>query len=96
MGNGDLSQPVAQHDGLYGFNPQSYDEMLPYGAADLTVATDDNHNREPFDSPLCDSFGGFVMVKAGSLDYWAVIEETLKKEIFISPWALNQRSLHTG
>lgn len=50
----------------------------------FTVATDDNHNREPFDSPLCDSFGGFVMVKAGSLDYSAVMEALEKGDFYFS------------
>ena len=73
-----------EHDGLYGFNPQSYDEMLRTGQRIFTVATDDNHNREPFDSPLCDSFGGFVMVKAGSLDYSAVMEALEKGDFYFS------------
>ena len=30
-----------EHDGLYGFNPQSYDEMLRSGQKLFTVATDD-------------------------------------------------------
>lgn len=73
-----------EHDGLYGFHPQSYDEMLRTGQRIFTVATDDNHNREPFDSPLCDSFGGFVMVKAGSLDYSAVMEALEKGDFYFS------------
>ena len=38
-----------EHDGLYGFNPQSYDEMLRSGQKLFTVATDDNHNMVPAD-----------------------------------------------
>ena len=63
-----------EHDGLYGFNPQVYDEMLRSGQRLFTLATDDNHNRLPLDHPLCDSFGGFVMIAARELTYPAVME----------------------
>ena len=43
-----------------------------------------NHNREPFDSPLCDSVCGFSMVKAGSLDYSAVMEALEKGDFYFS------------
>lgn len=66
-----------EHDGLYGFNPQSYDEMLRAGNRLFCVATDDNHNQYPFGDPLCDSFGGFVMVKAEALTYEAVVKALL-------------------
>lgn len=73
-----------EHDGLYGFNPQSYDEMLRLGNRLFCVATDDNHNQLPFGNPLCDSFGGFVMVKAQSLTYEAVIRALLHGEFYSS------------
>ena len=57
-----------EHDGLYGFAPQAYDEMLRTGQRLFCLATDDNHNRMPFGDPLCDSFGGFVMLHASKLD----------------------------
>lgn len=63
-----------EHDGLYGFHPQAYDEMLRSGQRLFTLATDDNHNRVPFDSPLCDSFGGFVQIAAEKLEYQSVIK----------------------
>ena len=53
-----------EHDGLYGFNPQSYDEMLRSGQKLFTVATDDNHNIFPVTDPMCDSFGGFIQITA--------------------------------
>lgn len=62
-----------EHDGLYGFHPQAYDEMLRSGQRLFALATDDNHNREPFGSPLCDSFGGFVQIAAERLEYQSVI-----------------------
>lgn len=73
-----------EHDGLYGFNPQSYDEMLRLGNRLFCVATDDNHNQYPFDNPLCDSFGGFVMVKAKSLTYEAVTGALLRGDFYSS------------
>lgn len=63
-----------EHDGLYGFNPQVYDEMLRCGQRLFTLATDDNHDRLPLGHPLNDSFGGFVMAAATELTYPAVME----------------------
>lgn len=73
-----------EHDGLYGFNPQSYDEMLRQGNRLFCVATDDNHNQFSFDDPLCDSFGGFVMVKAKNLTYEAVTSALLQGDFYSS------------
>lgn len=61
-------------DGLYGYHPQVYDEMLRSGQRLHCLATDDNHNRAPIDSPYSDSFGGFTMIKAESLGYTAVMD----------------------
>lgn len=71
-----------EHDGLYGYNPQSYDEMLRLGKRMLCLATDDNHNRYPIGHPLCDSFGGYVMLKAESLDYQTVMKALQKGEFY--------------
>lgn len=73
-----------EHDGLYGFHPQCYDEMLRQGNRLFCVATDDNHNRYPFGDPLCDSFGGFVMVKAKNLTYEAVTRALLHGDFYSS------------
>lgn len=73
-----------EHDGLYGFNPQSYDEILRQGNRLFCVATDDNHNYRPFGDPLCDSFGGFIMVKAKELTYEAVTEALLRGDFYSS------------
>lgn len=61
-------------EGLYGYNPQSYDEMLREGIKLYCVSTDDNHNWYPLDSQYSDSFGGFTMIKAEKLDYESVIK----------------------
>ena len=84
MGELEIYNHGCEHDGLYGFNPQSYDEMLRTGQRIYTVATDDNHNSFPFDSPLCDSFGGFTMVKAEKLEYGAVMEALEKGDFYFS------------
>ena len=63
-----------EHDGLYGFNPQVYDEMLRTGQRLYALATDDNHDTNPIGHPLNDSFGGFVQIAAQELTYPAVIE----------------------
>lgn len=63
-----------EHDGLYGFNPQVYDEMLRAGQRLYALATDDNHDTHPIGDPLNDSFGGFVQIAAKELTYPAVME----------------------
>ncbi len=62
-----------EHDGLYGFHPQAYDEMLRAGQKLFAAATDDNHNRLPFGDPLNDSFGGYLQIAAEDLTYSSVI-----------------------
>lgn len=73
-----------EHDGLYGFNPQSYDEILRTGQRLYCVATDDNHNSYPLDHPLNDSFGGFTMIKAKKLDYTCVMEALKRGDFYYS------------
>jgi hypothetical protein len=73
-----------EHDGLYGYNPQSYDEMLRLGNRLWCLATDDNHNGYPFEHPLCDSFGGFTMIKAEELTYSAIVDSMMKGNFYSS------------
>lgn len=73
-----------EHDGLYGYHPQAYDEMLRQGLKLFCVAADDNHNRHGFDDPLCDSFGGFTMIKARDLTYGAVMEALENGDFYAS------------
>ncbi len=73
-----------EHDGLYGYHPQSYDEMLRLGNRLFCVATDDNHNSFPFGHPFCDSFGGFTMIHAEELSYEAIVSSLLKGEFYSS------------
>lgn len=73
-----------EHDGLYGYNPQAYDEMLCLGKRLWCMATDDNHNSYSFDNPLCDSFGGFTMIKAEALSYAAVVNALVNGHFYSS------------
>ncbi len=49
--------------------PQAYDDLLGTDHRIFAVAADDNHNVHPLHTPRCDSFGGYVMIKADKLDY---------------------------
>ena len=70
-------------DGLFGYHPQAYDEMLRNGRKIFCVASDDNHNSMAADSGLYDSFGGYVMIGARSFTYDGVME-ALKRGDFYS------------
>lgn len=78
-------------DGLYGYHPQSYDEMLRSGQRLFAVATDDNHNGFPAGSAFGDSFGGAVMIGAKELSYRAVMD-ALQKGHFYSTMSPDGRS----
>lgn len=71
-------------EGLYGFSPQAYDEMLRCGHRLCALATDDNHNVFPFGTAGCDSFGGFVQIAADKLDYPSVIQALRDKRFYWS------------
>lgn len=73
-----------EHDGLYGYAPQAYDEMLRAGTRLFCLATDDNHNVYPPEHPLCDSFGGFTMLKLPELSYDAVIRALRSGDFYCS------------
>lgn len=60
--------------GFHGYNRAAYDEMLRSGQRLGCIATDDNHNKLPFDHPLNDSFGGFTMLSPREFSYEAVID----------------------
>ena len=71
-------------DGLYGYAPQAYDEMLRAGQKLFCVATDDNHDTYAPGDPRCDSFGGFTMFKLEKLTYASVIEALKKGDFYAS------------
>lgn len=64
----------SQIEGLYGFNPEAYDEMLRAGQRIYCMATDDNHNVFPPDSVYFDSMGGVTYIAADSLTQESVID----------------------
>ncbi len=62
-------------DGHDAYCPTVYDEMLRDGQRISCIAADDNHNRGLSGIPkLYDSFGGFTMIAADSLDYDTIIK----------------------
>ncbi len=76
--------------GLYGYHPQVYDEMLRTGNRLFCLATDDNHNAEELGHPMCDSFGGFVMIQAPKLEYHAVMQALEQGDFYASTGPLFQ------
>ena len=80
MGIYDYSSDI---EALNGYNPQAYDEMLRQGKKIYCLASDGNRNEYPMGHPLCDSFGGFIKVKAKELTYSAVMQ-ALKQGDFYS------------
>lgn len=74
-------------DGMNGYNPQVYDEMLRSGQKLYCASTDDNHNIEKFNDSLCDSFGGYIMVGAKEFTYKGIIEALERGDFYscVSP-----------
>lgn len=66
------------------YNGALYDKLLRQGKRLFVHSADDNHNVAPFDSPRCDSFGGFTMIMAKDLTYPAVIEALEKGDFYSS------------
>lgn len=71
-------------EGYHDYNPEVYDELLRQGKKLYCIATDDNHNGYPMDSPYWDSFGGFTMIKADKLEYRAITDALLKGNFYAS------------
>lgn len=61
-----------------------YDLMLRKGKRMGCHAGDDNHNRDPFDSPTNDSCGSHTMILADKLDYASVIHAMEEKDFYAS------------
>jgi len=55
-------------------NGHAYDDILHCDNKCYCIATDDNHNRYDDENPNCDSYGGYTMIVAPSLEYNAVIK----------------------
>ncbi len=71
-------------EGYHDYNPHVYDELLRQGKKLYCIATDDNHNGHPMDSPYCDSFGGFTMIKAEKLEHRAIADALKKGNFYAS------------
>lgn len=61
-----------------------YDRMLRMGMHIGCHGADDNHNRHPFGTPDCDSFGGFTVILADRLEYSEIIGALEKNECYAS------------
>lgn len=73
-----------EQEGLYGYNPQAYDEMLRAGQEIFCVATDDNHDVYPIGTAGNDSFGGFTMIQADEFSYEGVIRAMKEGRFYAS------------
>jgi len=71
-------------DGIDGNQTQVYDTLLRLGKRISCIASDDNHDKNPIGHPQNDSFGGFIMVKAESLDYDTIMKAIQKGEFYAS------------
>lgn len=80
-------------EGLNGYNPQAYDEMLRCHKEIYCLASDGNKNDYPMEDPFSDSFGGFIKIKARELTYPAVMQ-ALKKGDFYSSMGPDIHSLY--
>ena len=65
-------------------NSVVYTQMLRRSPELIPIAADDNHNSSPFESPKCDSFRGFNMIKARSLSYEDVMDALLRGDTYAS------------
>ena len=70
--------------GFAEYNPIIYDDMLRMGKRIYCIGTDDNHNGAPLDSPRCDSFGAFTMIKADKLEYKTITDALLAGNFYAS------------
>ncbi|MBQ9080970.1 MAG: hypothetical protein IJY27_07875 [Clostridia bacterium] len=66
------------------YNGPLYDRLLMSGKRLFCHAADDNHNKQPFDSPECDSFGGFTMIMTDDLSYDSVFSALEKGNFYAS------------
>ena len=65
-------------------NSVVYTQMLRNAPTLIPIAADDNHNGTPFETPDCESFRGFNMIKAKSLAYKDVTDALLRGDTYAS------------
>lgn len=75
---------VNVYEGYPGDDAKVYDTLLRAGERLYAFANDDNHNKMPADDPLYDSYGGFNMIKAQTLDYASIIGAIERGEFYCS------------
>ena len=62
----------------------TYNDFIKSGKRVFCTATDDNHNRRGFTDPRSDSFGGWVMINADSLDYSEIMNSLKSGNFYAS------------
>lgn len=76
-----FSATIDGTDGNQGF---MYDVLLRDGSRLFCTATDDNHNAYPFGHEQCDSFGGYIVIRAERLDYPTIIGALERGDFYAS------------
>ncbi len=76
-----FSATIDGTDGNQGF---MYDVLLRDGNRLFCTATDDNHNVYPFGHEQCDSFGGYIVIRAEKLDYPTIIGAMERGDFYAS------------
>lgn len=61
-----------------------FSDMLRAGKKVFCFASDDNHNKLPFSSPYCDSFGGWITINAEKLEYGEIIDALKRGNFYAS------------
>ena len=71
-------------EGYNEINDHAYDDLCRRGKKIYCIASDDNHNNFPPDSPKFDSLGGFIMIKAPELEYSAIMKALENGDFYAS------------
>lgn len=66
------------------YNAQIYDELMWNGIRIGCHSADDNHNKHPFGSKRCDSFGGMTYILSDSLSYGSIFESLENGDFYSS------------
>jgi hypothetical protein len=61
-----------------------YDDMLRRGKKMYCISADDCHSGKEDDHPLCDRYGGFVMIAARELKYETIINALENGDFYAS------------
>lgn len=79
-----------------GLSTHYWDMLLRRGHKVFGLATDDNHNYHPYGSPLCDSFGGWIVVAARKLDRESIAEALAQGSFYSSSGPEIYEFSHSG